>query len=227
MRYVLNGDVSYCHVDDYLIFLNIRSDRYFRLHRPLENALLHYLESDSSSDLNISKLVEKNILVEPTTHSGQRLRAAIVLPTQSVFEQPRSKCALQPSCILGVFAAVLSTHLQLKTRSLNDTIDSLNAYRQGLLPASGRSDPDTDREWHLSDASKAFTSARLNVPIETTCLLDSLAMVKFLAKRGLNAQIVFGVTGVPFSAHCWVQAGCLALNDTIGNIAAHTPIRVV
>jgi hypothetical protein len=58
-------------------------------------------------------------------------------------------------------------------------------------------------------------------------LLDSLAMVMFLAKRGLHASIVIGVTSAPFSAHCWVQTGDLVLNDTVGNARAFTPIRVI
>ena len=59
------------------------------------------------------------------------------------------------------------------------------------------------------------------------CLLDSIALVRFLARRGLYAQLVFGVTDDPFSAHCWVQAGDLVLNDTVGDVSAHTPIRVI
>lgn len=65
------------------------------------------------------------------------------------------------------------------------------------------------------------------VPIEPICLLDAIAIVRFLAERGLYAHVVFGVTGTPFAAHSWAQAGELALNDTIGRITAHTPIRVV
>ncbi|MNN96111.1 hypothetical protein D3C81_2150420 [compost metagenome] len=52
-------------------------------------------------------------------------------------------------------------------------------------------------------------------------------MAKFLARRGLHADVVFGVIGDPFSAHCWLQAGTLVLNDSIGNIDTYTPIRAI
>jgi hypothetical protein len=89
--------------------------------------------------------------------------------------------------------------------------------------------PISDRavEQLLLEASGEFRFARAYTPVETRCLLDSLAMVKFLARRKLHASIVFGVTSDPFSAHCWVQAGDLVLNDTVGHANAHTPIRVI
>ena len=43
----------------------------------------------------------------------------------------------------------------------------------------------------------------------------------------MHANLVFGVTGDPFSAHCWVQVDELVLNDTLGNANAYTPIRTV
>lgn len=52
-------------------------------------------------------------------------------------------------------------------------------------------------------------------------------MIIFLARRRLHASIVFGVTGDPFGAHCWVQTSDLVLSDTLGNATGHTPIRVV
>lgn len=65
------------------------------------------------------------------------------------------------------------------------------------------------------------------MPVETRCLLDSIAIVKFLARRHFHANIVIGVTGDPFSAHCWAQIHDMVLNDTIGNVRSFTPIRVI
>ena len=73
-------------------------------------------------------------------------------------------------------------------------------------------------------AAETFRRARLYVPIETCCLLDSLSLIDFLSRRRLPARLVFGVTSDPFAAHCWVQAGEWVLNDLVGNVIAHTPI---
>ena len=77
------------------------------------------------------------------------------------------------------------------------------------------------------DTAAAFRSARPYVPIDTCCLLDSIAMITFLAKRQLHADLVFGVTADPFSAHCWAQYGTTVLNDALGHALTYTPIRVI
>jgi Transglutaminase-like superfamily len=38
---------------------------------------------------------------------------------------------------------------------------------------------------------------------------------------------VFGVNADPFEAHCWVQAGSVVLNDTLGRVSSFTPIMSV
>jgi hypothetical protein len=65
------------------------------------------------------------------------------------------------------------------------------------------------------------------VPIEPVCLLDSLSLLRFLSRRGLSTNIVFGVTPEPFAAHCWVQAGDMVLNEALFDTHAYTPIRMV
>ncbi|WP_434213483.1 lasso peptide biosynthesis B2 protein [[Pseudomonas] boreopolis] len=57
--------------------------------------------------------------------------------------------------------------------------------------------------------------------------MDSLSLLRFLSRRELPANIVFGVTLAPFAAHCWVQAGDIVLNETLSDANAHTPIRMI
>jgi hypothetical protein len=49
-------------------------------------------------------------------------------------------------------------------------------------------------------------------------------LLEFLAARGLAADWVFGVRTWPFSAHCWVQAGGIVLNDTVERVAPYRQI---
>ena len=72
-----------------------------------------------------------------------------------------------------------------------------------------------------------FNRARRVVPIDTVCLLDSLALLNFLARRGLFARLVMGVKLNPFAAHCWVQHQDIILNDAFDRAGAFTPILVV
>jgi hypothetical protein len=61
-------------------------------------------------------------------------------------------------------------------------------------------------------------------PIQGACLLQSAWLIEFLGQANLSADWVFGVRTWPFSAHCWVQAGDVVLNDTVERVA---PYRVI
>src|SRR3546814_6525530 len=79
-------------------------------------------------------------------------------------------------------------------------------------------------ETDIAEAAHQYRSARRYAPVDTSCLLDSLAMHRFLANRGLASAIVFGVNAEPFSAHAWLQAENLALNESVSYARMHNPI---
>lgn len=79
----------------------------------------------------------------------------------------------------------------------------------------------------LRSATLDFLAARRFLPIQPRCLLDSVALLDFLSRRGLDADLVFGVIPRPFSAHCWLQVGAVALNDELDNLVGRAPILVV
>jgi hypothetical protein len=72
-----------------------------------------------------------------------------------------------------------------------------------------------------------FRRLRPWYPRDYLCLFDSLALVEFLAPRGLFPLWVFAVQAQPFGAHCWVQAGRLLLNEGSEYAGQFTPIMAV
>lgn len=223
MPYALRNDLSFCRVDDRLIFLDIRDDRYFRLPSSLERPFIAY--ANGNEDTDVGDLVERNILVGAPGSQGRVTAVNVECPARSALEQS-CPAKLHLDSLVDVFITVCSIRRQLRTRPLRNILDSVVALRQNKQPRPG-SISDWAVEQLLLKASSEFRFARAYTPVENRCLLDSLAMVKFLARRKLHASIVFGVTSDPFSAHCWVQAGDLVLNETVGHANAHTPIRVV
>lgn len=219
----LHGDLSYCEVEGHLIFLDIQNDRYFRLTERVESAFVKYLGGDCS-EIGVRELIERQILIDGPDDFGHTPSSFAETPTLSAMEEAVSANKTSVSAALDAITAVCSTHLQLKTKRLKRVLDRLASYREKRTSLASVSERG---ESQVLDASAAFRSARLYVPVDTCCLLDSIAMVKFLAKRGFHANLVFGVTGDPFSAHCWVQHGTTVLNDTVGHVLAHTPIRVI
>lgn len=226
MSYQLRESISYCSVDGSLIFLDLDEDRYFRLSRRLEKMFLACLCSDGQSEVDMGELVRQNILTSSLDADSMSHASVIAAPSLSAIEHRSSAPKLDALTLLEVLATVYTTQLQLRARPLNRIIAGLIAFRQHMathIPFT----PNGSHADQLIESSNAFVHARRYVPVETSCLLDSIALVKFLARRRLSSDLIFGVTHHPFAAHCWVQAGDWVMNDTVGNVIAHTPIRKV
>ncbi|MGV8932166.1 MAG: lasso peptide biosynthesis B2 protein [Luteimonas sp.] len=220
----LHDDLSYCNVDGHLIFLDIDSDRYFRLATDLEASFVTLLSGADAPADSLRRLIQWNILVQGSGGLCHLPSQCIEPPMGSAMEHARDAERLTGFSVPGVFSIVLSIQLQLKMRRLKSILAQLVSFRT-LQTETLRRHSQTDHDVLATVA--AFRRARLFIPIETCCLLDSISLVRFLAKRGVHAHLVFGVTGEPFAAHCWVQHGNVVLNDTVGHVAAHTPIRVI
>lgn len=221
-----DNDLSFCRIDGHLIFLDIGNDRYFRLPDHLEVALISHLEGNDLTSQEADELSRRIDLKKLLGNVGNEADSALAPPSHSATEQRNGYRAFHIGVLLEVLATVASTQLQLKTRTLKQVIDSLTV-RRGRSFLTAPLGPTEALTRRALEAAGTFTAARPYVPIETCCLLDSISLVRFLSRRGLAASVVFGVIRDPFSAHCWVQAGEWVLNDTLGNIAANTPIRTV
>lgn len=221
----LREDLSYCQVDGNLVFLDVGNDRYFRLPAAAEQRFLAYQRGDCT-DFDAAKLVEAGLLINSEVPASQTPSTPIARARRSAIEQGQ---VAQQATLLELLDAVRNvalSQLELKTRRLAHVLSTLKADRQRRAsPIRYPRDKDTDGKF--IDATAAFLCARPYAPIETCCLVDSISLIRFLARRGLSAHLVFAVTGAPFSAHCWAQVGDLVLNETVGNTHAHTPIRVV
>jgi hypothetical protein len=221
-RLRLRDGLHFCRLDGVFVFLDLENDTYFRLSDSLGQIFIAYLSNDGGDD-GIHRLVRQGILVDGQTTAELSPILTSPPPCRSAVEQALIHDDLTILDILDVFSVTISTLARLEACTLQEVLRSLCKYRQSAssraLPLPGGS---TNKS--SAKAATAFLRARVYVPIETRCLLDSLAMVRFLAKRGHRASVVFGVTSDPFSAHCWVQDGDLLLNDSIGNIETYTPI---
>lgn len=73
----------------------------------------------------------------------------------------------------------------------------------------------------------AFRDLAPWAPLSGKCLVRSFVLRRLLARRGHPCDWVFGVRLWPFAAHCWLQAGEVALDDIPERLAPYTPILVV
>ena len=221
----LRDGLSYCQVDGCLVFLDLHEDRYFRLSHALEGAFLAWLRSDDAGGVDLAPLMENRILV-PSPDASPIRRAGPVPPAcRSALEHRSPGPGAGIATVLEVSGLVCWTQLQLRTRRLDRLLAAMQAQRDRTASAIPLAAASTIVP--LLESAARFRHARPYAPIEHCCLLDSIALVRFLARRGLSTRLVFGVTLHPFGAHCWVQAGDWILNDTVGNVVTHTPILEV
>lgn len=227
LSYRLREGLSYCQIDSEVIFLDIQSDPYFRLSHSMETAFTAFIEGGQNSEAEYASLTRNNILTVASQVDGSDAsQPTIPPPIHSAFELSDPSSSLNLLLLLEVATLVLATWWVLKSRRLEYVMENLIRYRRKhggkrSLQAATLSTP------LICDAANSFNRARLYVPVTTSCLLDSIALTKFLSRRRIDPSLVLGVTHAPFAAHCWVQVGDTVLNDTVGNVTAHTPIRTV
>ncbi|MCD9125783.1 lasso peptide biosynthesis B2 protein [Luteimonas fraxinea] len=225
MPYRIANAVSYCEIDGQLIFLDLESDRYFRLSEALEIRFRAFVQTGETSPNALAELATHRVLVDAQDGELLPRSFALATPHHSAIEREDSSARTALLAVPEVAAVVAYFRSQLRSQRvpLLRLIARASAYRQRHTGHRRGLCSETD----LLRAVEAFTRARLLVPIEPRCLLDSLSLLRFLARRGLYAHLIFGVSMDPFAAHCWLQTDDLVLNDSVGNVMAHTPIRTV
>lgn len=223
-RLVLHRDVSCCSVDGQLIFLDTRTDRYFRLSDELEAAFGRHMDGHAVTHDRLARLVERGVLTPEASGERRPPPLSVPVPTCSALERTAAHRHGRRPPLAKTAALVGLTQLQLKTMSLQRILARLAALRARLAQSAS---VDIDGHSRALEAVAEFASARRFVPITPCCLLDSVALLKYLTTCGIHAHLVFGVMAHPFAAHCWVQRGEDVLNDTLGHATAHTPIRVI
>lgn len=104
-------------------------------------------------------------------------------------------------------------------------------YRGRPLPAIlawvRRGPPRCPDPAEVARLARVFQRAAVWLPMPRKCLVRSFVLLRFLQRSGQDARWVFGVTTWPFSAHCWLQLGDMALDDWAERLVIYEPILVV
>jgi hypothetical protein len=213
MTYSFAPDIAIAHVADTLIFLDIKGDRYFRLPREVEHELIAIIGNGriAARSALADRAVELGALVLSDAPPQILSLNAPDVPQESAIDridnrQPRLADLVTVAWSLGASARLLRRSV------FAQAIESPAASAK----ASDKSDA-------LALATR-FDRARRLLPLAPKCLRDSLALRLWLRRRGVHATLVLGVTGAPFSAHCWLEAGNHILNETSDAARRFTPI---
>lgn len=207
-----------CVAADRLILLDIRQDRYFQVPAAAAQEMLAWLEvrHACAPPASVRDLLARSRIYRSTDRDPTNaLKERVVVPEGiAAFEHRESAKPQQ----IGIAGNVAMTWLKLRMRSLDSIVSGRRT--RGPLPVRGHLEA-TLAQVH------AFERSRGAVPIARNCLLDSLALDGWLARRGLGSQLVFGVIPEPFSAHCWLQTPEAILNDSFDHVSSFTPILAI
>ena len=232
---LLANHVHMCVLDDGIMFLDARANRYVALgreHLPALTAQLlglsaamdihqqpHGNVATPREDLLVA--LESKGLVTRDVSKGR----ACVPPTLLAVDIARSFeiPSLDPDIRIGdackfVWAA-LRARIALRTRSLESIVEDLSG--EGCSPLL-RSDEDPARIGAHFRRLRRFA-----FPTRDNCLFAALALTYFMRSYGIRPRFVIGLRSNPFRAHCWVQYENIAFDNRPDRLGRYTPIRVV
>lgn len=192
------------------IFFDLPADRYFLLPPKYVRTWERYL-TDKASHSDLSRLRDWNLIARDNVE-GRSTDLPPRTPTSSLFD----------TSFAGVSFASAAWTIWVQRRARGD-LRRRGIYRiVQQLERDGLASLSCD-DGVASDVTVAFRAGRRYVSAADQCLVRGIAMKRMLARRGCSALLVFGVT-MPFSAHCWVQAGESVLTDPLDVICRYQPI---
>lgn len=216
----LQSHVGYGIVGDRAVFLDLRGDRYLALDGPTGQALRELLTAAEPvlPDEAVRNRLLGTGLFRESSLRGRLAPTCAPTPSASILDdtvaRPRSWTAP-----LRAWASVSRARKRLATVPLFEIVDAIRESRYAAPPVG-----DAGRAEY---AARVFLAARAMVPIERSCLLDSLALLDWLGDEAGHAALVFGVRMDPFGAHSWVQTERLLLTDACDTIGGFVPVLSV
>lgn len=176
------------------IILDLVADRYFRV--ALD-------KSFAGTDL----LDTAGVPVALDARAQARLTSQGLLQDGEIPRHPASA-----GDMLDVLHACAWADLQLRLKRLHHAIARLS-----YLKLLGRED-------RRRRSLEAFELWRPLYPHNYVCLIDSLALARYLLLGGMRPSFVIGVRDAPFSAHAWVALDGEVVNDRLGQWRSYQPI---
>jgi hypothetical protein len=233
----LARDTFFCQVDDGIIMLNLRNNRYvavepadmFELERTIrgwpqrDGAAAATISSTASVDKD-SRVIEELLSQGFLTTSAEKAKNPVMLTiasSDSIFEYVRERpvvviglldCAKFLYSLAYVFCSLKLTGMQIIRRL------SRRSYPCTTSPSEAQFD-------ELLNALATFERLRpWFYTAKDSCLMDSLVLTIFLQLKSIHASITLGVKTSPFAAHAWVRLDTFVLNDDADVVRQYTPL---
>lgn len=231
--YRLADHVRACRIDSQVVLLDLRRDRYVGVGGPQVASLSHLIVDWPAAAAEAAALAGSHEgWMKTLLGLGMLADAGTPPPRCAKLPEPREALALEPHAresaprwrdLPGLAWAASTAAVWMRRRCLAEIARRVLDLRPGdhaMQHAAGAAALEPAVASYLRLSPLLFTA-------DDRCLHDSLALVRFLAGKGLFPNWVIGVRTRPFLAHSWVQSGSLVLNDVPEHVRTFTPIMVV
>jgi hypothetical protein len=179
-------------------------------------------QSERAAEKTIAEFLRANLLtLDPGR--GKSAQPTAIAPPGSSFEIFDLERSLRPHLryLRSFLLACSRAKLRLRSLRMGVLIDRLSVRKA----AWGDSAQEPEKLRRLVRAHHHLRP--LVYTAHDACLFDSLVLVEFLAIYKVSVTWIFGVYPAPFGPHCWVQAGSIVLNDTVGHVLHYSPILAI
>lgn len=239
-RLWLPRHVFACLSGDYLVLLDVRRDQYLVLNAREYAPVADFVpgwpaptrsppESGESGSPSVGveaadSLLNARLLTMNGADGKPAAPICIPKPSASLLMMPLgSEPAIRLRHVLAFVYAAILAFLELKYLRIERVFQRFTDRR--------RTRETSQQVVNMECAQRLLLIFRHLRPFafrsHSACLLNSLALSRFLLHFGITCEWVFGVQASPFGAHCWLQHGAVVLNDSVENISAYTPIMKI
>lgn len=225
----LSRHVHFCSAGETVVFLDLKNDRYSRIDGDSAaafGALVNDPKASSMSSTELDEIVERRLLTTDASVGKAVVSTEVDCVTQRLIQSHAQSHAeyarsIAPRDVWRFVAACMTAWLKLRLRNIETIVASVEARKQRSAHLGAL---------RLDEARRLvaiFSRLRSLFPANYVCLLDSLALVEFLALYDVFPMLVFGVRLDPWAAHCWVQEREFLFNDDVEAVADFVPIMAI
>jgi hypothetical protein len=211
---------SACIASDMVLLLDVRRNRYFAVPDEFGDAVRRWLRSGETAapPAKFVRMLADSGIARPGDPEPTNGRFETVHVPDSLPEAEAAEPRVRATDIASVAIRVARTWVNLRALPIQRIL------RTHAVRAAGASLPPSEA---LAARSHSYDRARRYIPIPRNCLLDSLALDRWLGAGGGGRRLVLGATAHPFAAHCWLQAEDRILNDSYDRVSRYAPILAV
>jgi hypothetical protein len=207
-----------------VVLLDIDGNQYYTVQKTINELFsddIYGVDAEENEDEIVKSLIDLGILI-------YKQRSDNVIPISPSCTQPvsgleilRNVKAHRITVISAVFEQIICG-ITVKLRPLSKILGNIKKAKN---IAAARCTPGVGID--VIEIAASFQTSSLFISFKDKCLPRSLALVRYLSKRGVLADLIIGVKMRPFAAHAWVEHRGFVLNDTVDGVQPYTPILVV